>query len=375
MKRRIFQICCVAFVMFVTIFTYQGTCHSAFIDALEQTGSIAAHQKVFLDETSNLHVAWYQELRDSLGRPLGLAMFYKMVDKDGKVRIDKKQVGWAGLNPNITVVTKIEDYVIIAAIQSTAVSIIRLNSEGEIVSNKFLKWNFSPESILKNRDGNLFVIGVLNEGCWRKRPIFHAIFKPNLEIESDLTRINYEDKSSYQYGIHGPPVATFTSDHNILIFTRLLGPKGRPSNDNFLYFLMDTDGDILTDVSHINIKKAAFRKIEGTYLRDVDLVTLSNGEIIISAWSPYLNAEYFNIEENSIYQIRFSKEGKLIKAAQAVSTKPLPFDGLPETGIKRIQRDFGREMSTDKRLNVYYLFGFDKEETFYYSKKSFPWKW
>ena len=190
-----------------------------------------------------------------------------------------------------------------------------------------------------------------------------------------MTRINYEGKSSYQHGIHGPLVATFTSDRNILIFARLLGSKGRPSNDDFLYFLMDTDGNILTDVSHINIRKAAFRKIEGTYLRDLDLVTLSNGEIIISACSPYLNAEYFNIEQNSIYQVRFSKEGKLVKAAQAVSTKPLPFNRLPETAIKRIQRDFGWERSTDKRWNLYYLFGFDNEGTFYYSKKSFPWKW
>jgi hypothetical protein len=186
----------------------------------------------------------------------------------------------------------------------------------------------------------------------------------------------------------------FTAKGNLLFCWRLMAksgddesratyPRGWGGQPNMLLsYVLDLEGRPVSGPKVIDSRRDAFRRIPGIHLggeyydkdddgrklngavRDLDLSTMSNGDIILSATGLDESGE------RCVYQVRFSAEGRLVrsKKVQTVTPSPLSLDSsLAVMKVKPAWTKLGFDIGANKMVvrREYVLFGFDEAGNFY----------
>jgi len=327
------------------------------------------------DSKGNWYLSWVRQVKLDGGPVKEMATFYKVVDKNGNTIVPLKRIMWRG--GGVLVDSHDRIWYLQKPIYSLDILVYRLKLNGETVwKTTVKKANMNLTVRLFDKQGNLYIIGDLGEGGYRRMPLYYIVIAPNGEIVKEVTKIPYEKE--IEKDISGDFSGCFISPDRIFICGRVRTGKyikdefgygvAYDSQDSLLYFVMDTNGNIVTEPKIISFKKVAFRKAVDAYL-PLDVSKAGNGSIIVSVTSTDENLKHI------LYQVKFSVEGKLFPSPTLTEVKSLPAISKlkEEKGIKLKHRTWHRPQY--KHIEEYYLFGFDNEGTFYYTKKFFPWKW
>ncbi len=334
-----------------------------------------------IDSEGNLHVVWDEYVRDTTDSWSGANyIFCEKIRKDGHVVIDKTKVSRAAHLPNLRIATdESGSLYIVSTAQHTGLYVARLSAEGDVVYTIARdSWKMRPDALLVDRDRNLHIIGSLISGDLSGGPLYYATFGRSGMVRRDITLIS---KGGTFEQLTNDLAAAFTKRHTILVCSRVrtnevkMNKFGyvrvRDSQQDFIYFLVDTQGNLLTEPRRVSVEEEGFRKIPGKWLGGIDMTRLPNGDIIVSMSSTLVRDGEF---EDAIYQLKFSPDGSLIHPAKLELMEPRPIEELPETVTPKVQVMTWHRPQY-KHINEYYLYGFDSKGNFYYSTKSSTWRW
>ncbi len=275
--------------------------------------------------------------------------------------------------------------------------IIRFDSQYNVIGKTEFKKCIISSHVLFDKD-NLYVIGEECTNRGRGSRIQIGIKKLYLiAIDSDC-KLKIGPKEIDVRGLEiseFSPHVSFLGDSSIFICGR---QKFRPyideklfydgkycridsSQENFVYWIIDKEGNLIKEPETISFRKNSFRKIPGAHISShLDLCFLPNGELILSI-NGMDGRLVYSIDETDkdlttvLYQVKFLPQGEIVLPEKVETVNFLPIDKIPDIDKVRVREfDFYEKMfkfpSHKKGFSEkgYYFYGHDDEGNLYYSR-------
>lgn len=378
------------FVYLSVFFVFEKNNSDAYEETLRTIGGVHSSAVEFnncmmFDNTKQLHVAWNQLVPDEWGYRY-YTTFYQKIDTKGNIIVEKIKLGRTLDKPYVTIGSLKDGQVYVSWTLGAyspvfpPLSLLSIDTGGNIIKPtlEIEAWAIGKHRVLVTPDDGVFIIWTILEGnATGGLPLYYSAVSSEWKVIEPLGELMYRDK---QVRTSEDFCGMFLTKNKILVCSRTFtgdcwmddnsrSIRLRDSLDELTYFIVNTEGKLLTKPVNIPIKQYAFRVVEDVYLPNVELIEFNNELILLMTSLKRIN----NSWKDSIYLLKFSKDGKVILPEKTEYVTAIPVERLPDEIIPKIQqKTLIRERA--KNINEFYIYGFDDTGKFYYSRYAYPWE-
>lgn len=327
---------------------------------------------IAFDSLGNMHCLfseWQKEDYEYVGETLkvyGSRGFYVEFDNEGKLKLETLIPRSPTLVPR-SAVPFVDNKLIISWVNLWSENMVILGDSGKIVSKNY--WTASTETrIAFNKDGHIFLMAE------HDYPGVMRAFSIALESIIDEKKVHLRGFQSIDDGEMHHYFGTSPADYALTMYDKdkLMVAlrvrtffKGTPeevytTKDRFMILRLNCNGEDIEKYEIIHPKLDGNAIINGASLPFCDFFKLADGSIFLYVGS--------RDNERVVYQVRFSKDGKLMVPEERVEKAASPLELIDNLRRVRLQQVLER-VDINVGMDVLHLYGFDEEGEMYYAKR------
>ena len=331
---------------------------------------------ITFDSSGNLHVFWtktkYEDAFPGNHPPMKFHrgyLYYSQFDAEENHIITTEISRAKFLSPicPLSINTYIDDKLILSwaancnqDVQANKLGIF--DKTGRLISKIYGTASKSTR-ISYDSSGNIFVIQDYSRGIYNLK--YDVILSNKIFVHKKIGNVIEIGNIRHSFSLQDFSIISLDSN-SVLIGIRIESYEKEPlkkvstTKDRFVLLRLNAQGEKIKEPAIINLRESAYSVIEGAWPPSCFFIRLKDGSIVLVAGSMD--------KKNTIYQVKFTKNGKLVKTNTPIKKEIKVFRSIKNMihiCIQKPLEPLKAYASGIKRC----IYGFDEDGNIYYAKQ------